>query len=99
MSNHEQHVERINMHVDEIRADIDLVGIAKTQAVQGEKISNIEHACNEIKNCLLGNGKVGLVTRTDRLEQTERFRGKLFWIVATAVAGLLVKATWMFFID
>lgn len=71
---------------------IDLVDIAKNQAVQGEKIENIEAACDDIKSCLLGNGKPGLVTRTDRLEQKDVIRGKLFWIVITVVAGLLVKA-------
>lgn len=61
------------------------------QAVQGEKIESIEETCSEIKHCLLGNGKPGLVVRTDRLEQREAFKNKLFWVFATAVVALVVK--------
>jgi len=68
-----------------------LSDMLKEQAVQGEKISGIEEACSEIKHCLLGNGKPGLVVRTDRLEQREAFKNKLFWVFATATVALVVK--------
>lgn len=69
----------------------DLTKMVKVQAVQGEKIEGIEETCKEIKHCLLGNGKPGLVVRTDRLEQREAFKNKLFWVFATAVVALVVK--------
>lgn len=65
--------------------------ILQAQAVQGEKIANIEKACEDIRHCLLGNGDPGLVVRTDRLEQRDAFKTNLFWLFATAVIGLVVK--------
>ena len=71
--------------------DEHIVEMMAAQAVQGEKIEGIEETCKEIKKCLLGNGKPGLVVRTDRLEQREAFKNKLFWVFATAVVALVVK--------
>ena len=59
------------------------------QARQGEKIANIDETCKEIKACLLGN--TGLVLRTDRLEQKEKFRVKLFWLMFTALGAVAAK--------
>lgn len=69
----------------------DLTQIIAEQAVQGEKIEGIEKTCEEIRTCLLGNGKPGLVVRADRLEQKDKFKTKLFWMVAVAVVALVVK--------
>lgn len=65
--------------------------IVAEQAAQGVKINNIETTCKEIKECLLGNGKPGLVVRTDRLEQKDQIRAKMFWILFTATLGVVVK--------
>jgi hypothetical protein len=69
----------------------DLQQISTVQAVQGEKIDNIESTCGEIMNCLKGNGNPGLMIRTDRLEQRDAFKTKLCWILASAIVGLIVK--------
>lgn len=69
----------------------DLTRMIAVQAVQGEKIEGIEKTCEEIKTCLIGNGKPGLVFQTDRLEQKDKFKTKLFWVVAIAVIALVVK--------
>lgn len=61
------------------------------QAAQGEKIESIQDTCKEIKHCLLGNGKPGLVVRTDRLEQKDAIKTKMFWVIVTAVIALVVK--------
>lgn len=71
---------------EEVRHEI----IAK-QAEQGVKINNIESTCKEIKECLMGNGKPGLVLRTDRLEQKDQVRAKMFWLLFTATLGVVVK--------
>ena len=68
--------------------------IHATQAAQGEKIKGIQEDCSTIKDCLLGNGKPGLVVRTDRLEQRDAFKSKLFWLVCTLVVGLSVTIAW-----
>jgi hypothetical protein len=60
-------------------------------AVQGEKINGIEKTCSEIKTCLLGNGKPGLVVRTDRLEQRDKFQSKIFWLMFTTVSAVTIK--------
>lgn len=72
-----------------VDSGIDLVSIATIQAVQGEKIETIGETCDEIKSCLLGNGNPGLVTRTDRLEQKDKAKTQFFWIIVTAVIGLV----------
>lgn len=69
----------------------DLTKIIANQAVYGEKIEGIEETCQEIKTCLMGNGKTGLVVRTDRLEQKDKLKTKLFWLVTAAVIALVVK--------
>jgi hypothetical protein len=61
------------------------------QAKQGEQIESIRIACTKIEHCLLGNGKPGLVVRTDRLEQSNVFKTKLFWVVSTAVIAVVVR--------
>lgn len=71
---------------EEVRHEI----IAK-QAEQGVKINNIEQTCKEIKECLLGNGKPGLVVRTDRLEQKDQIRSKMFWLLTSTTGALVVK--------
>ena len=69
----------------------DLVKIAQIQAVQGEQIEQITDSCDKIEKCLTGNGKPGLVVRTDRLEQKDVFKTRLFWVFATAVVAILIK--------
>lgn len=65
--------------------------ILAAQAAQEEQIKSIAADCTDIKHCLLGNGKPGLVIRTDRLEQKDQFKTKLFWVVTGAVVVLAVK--------
>lgn len=72
----------------------DLSKISATQAVQGEKIENIQSDCEEIKHCLLGNGRPGLVLRTDRLEQKDQAMKKVMWITITAVVVVFIKTSW-----
>lgn len=69
----------------------DLSKMLAEQAAQGTKIESIESTCTEIKQCLLGNGKPGLVIRTDRLEQKDKWKTRLSWVVVTAVVVLIVK--------
>ena len=69
----------------------DLSQIIAEQAVQGTKIEGIETTCTEIRECLLGNGSPGLVLRTDRLEQKDKWKTRLSWVVVTAVLALIVK--------
>jgi hypothetical protein len=65
--------------------------VVAEQAAQRVKIENIEKTCQEIRDCLLGNGKPGLVVRTDRLEQKDKVRAKLFWLVFSTLAAVTAK--------
>jgi len=49
---------------------------------------------DKILKHLEGNGRDGLIVRVDRLEQTEKRRSRLVWIVAAAVIALVVKTGW-----
>lgn len=49
----------------------------------------------EVKSALLGDltdtNKTGVLVRIDRLEQTDTFRSKTLWVIATSVIGLIVE--------
>ncbi len=66
------------------------------QAVQASQINSIEKGVGDIKTCLLGNGKPGLVVRMDRVEQKEVIRSRVFWIlfglISTGLVGLFFSA-------
>jgi hypothetical protein len=64
-------------------------------ADQGKQTAKLEHivaTVNEINSSLKGNGKPGLLIRTDRLEQKEKIKARIFWGLFLATIGLLVKA-------
>ena len=65
--------------------------LLSVQSAQSVKIQNIQEDCQEIKACLLGNGKLGLVVRTDRLEQKDKFRAKTFWVCMGLITTLCIK--------
>lgn len=66
-----------------------LVDIIAQQARQEQQLIEINESCKKIEECLLGNGKAGLVIRTDRLEQKEKIRGKLIWILISTVVVIV----------
>ena len=70
----------------------DLAKIIAEQARQGEQIENIDGTCKRIDTCLMGNGQPGLVVRTDRLEQKDKTRSKLFWIILMVIFGIVTKS-------
>lgn len=65
-------------------------------AVQRTKIEGIEQGVQRIEQCLMGNGKPGLVMRMDRTEQKDKIRSRILWtifgIVATTVIGLVAAS-------
>jgi hypothetical protein len=60
------------------------------QGKQTAKLEHIAEAVTEIKQCLTGDK--GLVIRTDRLEQKEKTKARVFWVVFAATIALIVKA-------
>ena len=76
----------------------DLAKIIAEQARQGEQIENIDSTCQKIETCLGGNGGPGLVVRTDRLEQKDKTRSKLFWIALMGVFGVVAKTVMDLFV-
>ena len=67
-------------------------GIAEVQSAQDERLEGIEKSCKRVETSLLGNGQPGLVVRTDRLEQKEKLRAKILWLVISGVVLLLLNA-------
>ena len=68
-----------------------------TNEVLAVKLDIITEVVNELKLTLNGNGSLGLKTRVDRLEQTERSR---LWSLRTLWASLIsviltVCANWV----
>jgi hypothetical protein len=54
-------------------------------------VQGIKTTVERIEKHLLGNGQPGLVVRTDRLEQKDKFRSKLLWIFMSGVVLLLLN--------
>lgn len=61
-------------------------------AAQHVELKTIKGSCQRIETCLMGNGKPGLVVRTDRLEQKDKFRSRLLWMVISGFVLLLLNA-------
>lgn len=57
---------------------------------------NTNNKLDKIAESIVGNGKIGLTTRLDRIEQIERGRKWLLRTVGVAVIGLLAKMVWGF---
>lgn len=73
--------------------EMQLIGLRLTELAVGQKatqvtLSNVKEDLDALKHSVIGNGKPGLITRVDRLEQTEAFKTKLIWILF----GSLVSA-------
>ena len=66
--------------------------VADAQAAQHVELATIKSSCQRIETCLLGNGQPGLVVRTDRLEQKEKTRSRLLWLVVSGVVVLILNA-------
>ena len=65
--------------------------IIADQSAQGVKLDTLNETCGRIEECLLGNGRVGLVVRTDRLEQKDKMKSKFFWLLFSSVVIMAVK--------
>jgi hypothetical protein len=46
---------------------------------------------DKVVSAIDGNGKPGLTTRVDRLEQSSRLRGKVIWLVVAAIISACVS--------
>lgn len=63
-----------------------------TEAAERKKQNELIHAkLDTIDSTIRGNGKVGILTRLDRLEQIQLFKSKLFWVGVGIVGTVLVK--------
>lgn len=66
--------------------------LVQDQGKQTAQLDTISKDIGAIKSCLVGNGKEGLIVRTDRLEQKDKMRGKFFWGLFGIVAALVLQA-------
>jgi hypothetical protein len=86
MSNHEDHEDYPLGMTPAIMRQLVI-----DQAIQTEKLSTLVTTVGEIKTHIVGNGKPGLEKRTDRLEQKDKSRGRIFWIVVAASATVIIQ--------
>jgi hypothetical protein len=73
-----------------------LQSLVTSQAVQTEKLNTIATQVAELHATIhgpAGEPEHGLPLRVDRLEQTEKRRAKLIWILVGSVVGLAVQAS------
>ena len=52
---------------------------------------------DRLDEAVRGNGKPGIQTRLDRLEQVAATRSRLLWAIAGSVVALAVGALWKIF--
>jgi anti-sigma factor RsiW len=72
-----------------------LVKLLATQAAQTEKLTQIGEKIDDLHATFhgpQGEPEHGVLVRVDRLEQTEKRRAKLIWLLVGSVVGLLVQA-------
>ena len=63
-----------------------------TEAAERKKQNQLINAKLDNIDCTIrGNGKIGILTRLDRLEQIELFKSRLFWVGVGIAGTLLVK--------
>lgn len=63
--------------------------VAVAMAVHQEKIETIDGKVDQLVHAIIGNGKPGLMTRIDRIEQSERFKNRVLWAVFVAILGII----------
>lgn len=56
-----------------------------------DEFAEIHKKLDKIDVSIRGNGKPGIITRLDRLEQTKILLGKLFWVVLGIAGTVIVK--------
>jgi hypothetical protein len=56
-----------------------------------EKLDDMCRKIDTLVDCVKGNGKIGLVIRTDRLEQARKRHVKLIWVLVGSVAAILAN--------
>lgn len=64
--------------------------IDKSDKVTHEKLTKLD-------NAIRGNGKPGIMTRLDRIEQAKILRSKLAWFFAGTVGAFLVRVLYSVF--
>ena len=60
-------------------------------AERKEQNELVNSKLDKIDSTIRGNGKIGILTRLDRLEQMQIFKSKLFWVGVGIAGTVLVK--------
>ncbi|OHB56836.1 MAG: hypothetical protein A2Y07_06910 [Planctomycetes bacterium GWF2_50_10] len=59
-----------------------------------EEFAAIHGKLDKLDEAIRGNGKIGIMTRLDRLERSEAIRSKLMWLItASAITGAVSLVT------
>jgi len=61
--------------------------LSESQAVQTELLSHIKSILDKLDHHMHGNGKPGLITRVDRLEQSHKLKNAILWLLGSTVVG------------
>lgn len=63
------------------------------QGCQAE-FAAIHRKLDQLDEAIRGNGKPGIQLRLDRLENTDKTRSKLLWLIAGSLSTLAVTNLW-----
>lgn len=76
-----------------------IVRVLSAQSAQNEKLEQIATHVSELHVLFhgpAGESEKGIPVRVDRLEQTEKRRARLIWLLIGSVVGLFVQAVGSF---
>lgn len=103
-------VSELNTAISLLKANQDqfhdlTIAITEINKVQAVSIKGVEQfdfrinqmtvAIEKLNSCILGNDN-SFSIRVDRLEQTEKMRSRILYLIITSVCGLIVKEIWQF---
>lgn len=60
--------------------------LAETKVASAGQLA-LKEDLDALKHSIIGNGKPGLMTRVDRLEQVSKFKGAIAWLVFGATTS------------
>lgn len=78
--------------IDEMREELSRL----TEAIN-DGARRLKELVEKHEEALYGNGRIGLITRLDRLEQSNERGSRAYWAVTIALVGVVVKSMWDLF--
>lgn len=84
--------------LEKLKIDERLRRVEESQTTLCADAKHMKVQIDAIYKIMVGNGKVGLITQVDRLDQDKKRQEKHVFAIWVAVIGLAVKTVWEFIV-